>query len=179
MLHIINCVGITMIGLYLALVFTDLGLWLERIWYRRKILSWKKVPNRNPDGSFNFIAPPIMDRLHLWRTRWFEVGIHHLQSADTMTLGLHDHPWDFWSIVLWGAYWEQYREPWFGGLKGFTDKIRRRGWLSSAFHKCTYQHAIIGVECSRRFRSWGCLTLVITSRRKHKWGFPEKGVIIG
>lgn len=37
---------------------------------------------------------------------WGTVRLHHIMRSDADPHP-HDHPWDFWSIILWGSYEEE------------------------------------------------------------------------
>lgn len=50
------------------------------------------------------------DTLHFQRFRllalpWFSIFLHRLLASD-VDKHLHDHPWDFVSLILWGSYTE-------------------------------------------------------------------------
>jgi len=59
---------------------------------------------------------PYMRRWVL-RTSWGDLRLHHILRSDS-DREYHDHPFDFWSFILWGGYWEHsahYPEgKWFG-----------------------------------------------------------------
>jgi len=61
----------------------------------------RQVIERNGD--------PYMIRFRLIQTPWFAVYLHHILRSD-VDIDLHDHPWNFWSIMLSGGYWEQVRD---------------------------------------------------------------------
>lgn len=48
---------------------------------------------------------PYMERFHLLRGRRQSIRLHHLLTDDP-DRDLHDHPWDFTSLLLTGAYRE-------------------------------------------------------------------------
>ena len=63
-----------------------------RVWWRRMRL-------RRADGAV------YLDR---WGIECRSVGIFlHRMAAPDPGLDLHDHPWDFWSLILWGGYFEE------------------------------------------------------------------------
>lgn len=168
--------------LVLAIVFTPLGPAIGNRWACRSLWKWKLVPQRRADGTMDYNAPPIMRRWHIlravvtWRGRQYgrEFAFHFLMNADNLALGLHDHPWDFWSIVLRGWYVEMYHDRQVDDEgRIYVGGQRRRPWLSSASHPATFTHAIIDVAPR------GCLTFVVTSPRIQAWGFPDRGIVIG
>lgn len=74
----------------------------------------------------------------------------------------HDHPWPFWSLILWGGYWEHTPEGkrWYGPLR-----LLRR--------PAEWRHR---VELPRGRKCW---TLIWCGPRVRSWGFvcPNKGWI--
>ena len=101
---------------------------------------------------------PYLTRRTLFASPWRTVYLHQFHRSDEGTI-LHDHPWDFVSVILWGGYWEWTLRP---------DGEQRREWIFPG-------------EVLRRPANWahrvevnpGCLpwTLVIVTERKRKWGF--------
>jgi hypothetical protein len=85
----------------------------------------------------------------------------------------HDHPWDFWSLVVWGGYVEHvynmvakevHREP-----RHFPWHVHRK-LLALDFRDATHMHR---VHTLFKGVSW---TLVMTSGRQREWGFwTDKG----
>ncbi len=47
-----------------------------------------------------------MRRLNILLTPWFSVKLHFIYRPDEQRGDLHDHPWNFLSLVLWGSYVE-------------------------------------------------------------------------
>ena len=97
-------------------------------------------------------------RLHFRRWRlfacpWFDVCLHNFQRADKDE-HLHDHPWDFVSIVLKGSYIEESEA---------GPSFRRA--LSIARKKATDLHKVAFLEAPS---VW---TLVIRSPRRREWGY--------
>lgn len=133
-------------------------MWEDRTWLR-----WKMIPKR--DGS----SDPLMYRFHILRTPWFRLALHKIVAPDGLEFGLHDHPWHFWSIVLRGGYLERYSTP-SPLFQGPSSRYRAVG--SFAYHPASYTHAIVSVDGP-------CYTFVVTSGRVAKWGFPEKGIVVG
>lgn len=140
---------------------------LRKCWNARKLWRWYYIPQRNSKDA-------LMRRIHLLETPWRDFGLHVLLRADDESFGMHDHPWDFWSIVLWGGYWERFRHAHPDmGPNVFLDTDRYRGWFSRMSHEATYQHMIIGTRRNRP-----CITFWISTKRKRVWGFPSVGLQI-
>lgn len=99
-------------------------------------------------------------RYLLFKTPWFFCYLHKIYKADE-DLHLHNHPWKFWGIVLWGGYEEQ-----------LPEGVNQRGWLScgggdnSSFHKIKYL-----------FKN-PTITLFFTGVKTYDWGYmTSEGVI--
>ncbi len=104
---------------------------------------------------------PLLIRWILVRVPLFGIYLHKLCRSD-YDRALHDHPWPFVSIVLWGGYWEvhdqstQDRPVWLW-----------RGAGSVAYRPADWRHRIV-LNCP----AW---TLILVGRRCRPWGFwlPE------
>lgn len=115
-----------------------------------------------------FLAKEIKSKagvLHFqrWRivyTPWFAVYIHRIFKSDS-DLFMHDHPWDYFSMVLFGSYNEITPDTMRPGqgknvilLPGFCSRRK-----AEAFHK-------IG-----SLNTKSVTTLFVTGRRRRDWGF--------
>ena len=84
--------------------------------------------------------------IYLIYTPWFTVSLNRFNFGDH-TPFLHDHPWHFFSIMLWGEYTEEInRAPW------ETDETRshRRRWLSGHRMKRNWAHQVREVHPKRK-----------------------------
>jgi hypothetical protein len=97
------------------------------------------------DGS------PYLARYHLLNRPWFGIKLHHILRSDE-DRHLHDHPWDFVSIILWQGYIEHTET---GAKRIRAGRIVR--------HQATDAHRL---ELQRP--AW---TLVFTRGVTHEWGF--------
>lgn len=115
-------------------------------------------------------------------TRWTLLGkrfgqggklyLHCFHRGDAESY-FHDHPWPFWSLILWGGYWE------FTPGKGATwapscpvgQHRRWYGPLRLLRRPAQWRHRV-ELPAGRR-----CWTLVWTGARERSWGFwcPAKG----
>lgn len=136
------------------------------------------LPHAKGDGEFapwqfctRFDIPDRADPTRTYLTRWrifqcpwFALYLHRINLPDADE-HMHDHPWNFASIVLRGGYDElvRTRAHWPPSKTGQYG--RRRGWLSVGFTGIDTAHKIV-----RLYRSptW---TLVLTGRRVKTWGF--------
>lgn len=92
----------------------------------------------------------------LW-TPWFGVYIHRIYKADDDKF-LHDHPWDYFSMILKGSYTEMYCNV----IVNYTRRLDPGNW---GFNKATRFHKIYELN------SESVTTLFITCRRKRDWGY--------
>jgi hypothetical protein len=74
---------------------------------------------------------PYMERFALFETPWISARIHHIASPD-LDRDMHDHPWNFASLVLSGGYTEARptfpRHPqWIDGLEDRSYARREAG----------------------------------------------------
>lgn len=134
----------------------------------RKTGLWRRMRLRRADGQV------YLDRWGLGHDRIGRVLVHRMQAPDP-GVDLHDHPWWFVSIVLWGGYTEQralireapelaqWAERWPTTCRRGVENERRVGSVQSMrLDEC---HSI--TELRRRT----CWTLVIGGPRRRGWGF--------
>lgn len=133
----------TMIDVYLIRFFN----WL-----------WKLIGGKPNENPFYFVltgvrGDPYMFRYYLLRIRAlnFKVHLHHIVRSDE-DYWLHDHPWNFVSIVLWEGYTEE-------TLTG-TRRIRAGQVVR---HRQRDAHRL-----TLRRPAW---TLCFVTGKKKKWGF--------
>lgn len=120
------------------------------------------------DGSL------YMERFALFSFPGFAARLHHIVREDR-DRHLHDHPWDFWSIMLPGGSYVEARpydvdDPlWIGEEEVTVETVRLPG--SIAFRRATDRHKITAVTGE----VW---TLFITGPYKNQWGFfTRKGKV--
>lgn len=115
---------------------------------KKRILGFirKKVITRNDNERY-------LVRYSIFSCRWFAVKIHNILLSDDDCL--HDHPWKFYSLILWGGYIEH------------TEKGKR------IYHPGNF--LIRPAEFKHRLEicqpAW---SLVITFKKVRKWGFWTK-----
>lgn len=100
-----------------------------------------------------------LDRLSLVRTPWFSIKLHRIYRPDRQR-DLHDHPWNFLSLVLRGSYVEDV--PCKNPASPFTDSRRVRWWN---WKRAEDRHSIREVS---RSPVW---TLVFCGPKRREWGF--------
>lgn len=110
-------------------------------------------------GDWAAYASHIGDYMHRWilRTPWGTLRLHRILREDT-DRDLHDHPFDFASLVVSGGYVEVSR----GTSRGLVVRVRRPG--SVARRRAEDAHAIREVFP-------GTWTLVLSGAYRRKWGY--------
>ena len=88
-------------------------------------------------------------------TRWGGVLLHKFEASDDTSLGLHDHPWDFLTVILFRGYDEL--------RAGGAVKRRLPGTIS--YRRAETLHAI---RLRNARPSW---SVCIIGRRRRSWGF--------
>jgi hypothetical protein len=131
--------------------------------YRYAFWRWQDIP----DGRDNAV---YLRKLYLIRTPLFQVSLHWIRRPDPGR-DLHDHPRNFVSVILRGAYAEESprgSEPLWIELEDGRPHmntrwtIRRQG--SVAYRRATDPHRIAMV-------SPDTLTLVLWGPKRRPWGF--------
>lgn len=70
------------------------------------VMDWRSViAGLAPDVISGRDGAPYMERYHLRYESDFSVRVHHILASDS-DRDLHDHPWDFSSLLLEGSYRE-------------------------------------------------------------------------
>lgn len=128
---------------------------------------WRRLRLRRADGRV------YLDR---WGLAWDRVGrifIHRMTAPDP-GIDLHDHPWSFLTVVLWGGYVEQ---------RANIREAQDLAVIADAYPTCTrgvieerrpFRPRVMRLdEChtiSHLLRR-SCWTLVIGGPRRRRWGF--------
>lgn len=120
---------------------------------------------------------PYLIRWHLLHTKWFRIMLHHIISSDP-SFCPHDHPWNFWSIILRGGYVEHvYHVDFPTGVFGAIDMVGGR-WRTITWYPAgrllrrpagTVHRLVLPLH------STGCWSLVVTGQKKRPWGFWSVG----
>ena len=105
---------------------------------------------------------PYMVRYKVFRCRWFKIFLHHILRSDEDE-ELHDHPWNFVSLILWEGYHEINSRP---GLPGVPDWPRRIRAMNVVRHRAADAHRLILDR-----PAW---TLVAVTGKNRHWGFWAK-----
>lgn len=127
-------------------------------WFARKFLLVKEIVSKQGVVYFR--------RYRLLQTPWFAVYVHQICRSDE-DKDPHDHPWNFTSVILEGAYQE---DSWYPPN---FDKMQIKNYYSGDVieHKAEDAHKL-------RLISSEVWTLVFTSGRERVWGYQtDKGWI--
>lgn len=130
-------------------LFSGFADWLIE---RAKRRPYRKGHLFHADGSL------YMGRYCLFESRWLSARVHHIATAD-LDRHMHDHPWNFVSLVLRGGYLElrpAEREPCFitvskpRGLVWEDEQVERSRMTQRlcgdlAFRRATDRHRIVSV----------------------------------
>ncbi|MCA9361784.1 hypothetical protein KC906_00265 [Candidatus Kaiserbacteria bacterium] len=139
-------------------------------WFKRYCQKFRYVI-KNDEGE------PYLVRYRLWQSKHgVNVYLHHILRSD-YDRALHDHPFDFVTILLWGSYiewqphWckmffdspvERQTEP--AGNRSFVQVRTHRGWLSVIRHKATDPHRL-------ELRNGKVWSLFLRGPKVREWGF--------
>jgi hypothetical protein len=94
-----------------------------------------------------------MERFWILRTPWLSARIHRILRSDH-DRDLHDHPWDYASVILRGGYFEI-----------TADGERWYGPGSIVFRRADHLHRLVLREGS------STTTLFVHRRKTRDWGF--------
>lgn len=111
------------------------------------------VPDYDSDGDY-------LVRLRIIQTPLFGIYLHRFDGPDPRPT-LHDHPWNFTSIVLRGGYVERRLDP----ITMEVNETHRVRWTNRI--KTHDAHAIMRLL---RVPTW---TLMLVGRRVRTWGYLE------
>ena len=112
----------------------------------------KEIKSKNGEVHFR--------RWEILKTRWGSIWLHAIYKAD-QDKHLHNHPWDFKSLVLKGSYLEQTEK---GIIKQHPGKFNSRN--GESYHKIL------------ELLSPVVYTLFFVSPIKREWGYNVDGKFI-
>lgn len=141
-----------------------------------KLLKWLlKLITLKPHFIIGGFAAPYMLRWFLIpRNPWFNVYLHKFLRDDD-DRALHDHPWNFLSFMLKGAYVET--RP-CGFMGGRYVEHRQRCAPSIAYRRATDRHCVTLLK-DQAGNPIPCWTVVVTGPKLREWGFwCPKGFVV-
>lgn len=122
---------------------------------------WRQLLSGRPHQIItNDVGVPYLERWYVFpKNRWFKVYVHRFLRSDE-DRALHDHPWDFVSVILRGRYIE-HREQ--GSTLRLPFSVAYRP--AETRHRVQlYRNLVTGIEDP-------CLTLIVTGPKVREWGF--------
>jgi hypothetical protein len=129
--------------------------------YQQSFMEWFRVLiSGKPHFYIGGDVRPYMLRWYLIpRNRWLNIYLHKFVRDDD-DRALHDHPWSFVSIILWGQYTEITEVGSAGSVRGFLDV---------AYRPADHRHRVVLDQ--KDGRPVPCWTLVFTGSKTRTWGF--------
>jgi len=118
--------------------------------------KWFDIPDRNDPSQV------YLRRLRVFQTPWLAMYVHWIFLPDGARAP-HDHPWNFWSLILRGGYSEMFY-PYPHVARDLH--MHAREWNRWSWHKMPREsaHNILTLQP-------GTITLVFTGKRRRVWGF--------
>lgn len=135
---------------------------LEKICQRRVVIRDSVLADR----------PAYMIRYILVKNPWFSIYAHRFLRSDIDTH--HDHPWNFFTLVLAKGYVEEIMEP--DQNRGLLAPrtVRRAPW-SLAYRKAETIHRVMLPRNYLESEQLDApLTICLMLRRRRVWGFIEQ-----
>lgn len=151
----------------------------------QKFLYRNGHKNNSPRWAFmeGFHVPDIDNpsKTYLWRLRivgtpWFSIFVHKIMLPDNRPV-LHDHPWNFFSVVIKGGYMEFVPGPFYATskvVKRFNKKTVKQATHSSRYVDDAgwdVEKSLHWIAVLDRVPTW---TLVFAGRRKRTWGYYDQ-----
>lgn len=140
--------------------WSELIAWIAfRVWIKWHLLPYRLI-DVDPDEG------PLLIRFYIFTCQRFSIYLHLLNRSDTAR-AMHDHPWNFWSLILSGKYYEHVPNRKNLVLEkspiGSTVIVRTAG--NFFWRPATWVH--------RLAMDAPCWTLVFHGRTVRTWGFVE------
>jgi hypothetical protein len=117
------------------------------------------------DGKTN---PVYLIRYSLFSCPWFSVKLHRIFLSDDDCM--HDHPWSFLSIILWGGYFEH--KPFV--MQGYTQSVAIGSGLTvKKWHRAgsILWRPAPSIHKLEIPEGKSATTLVVTFAKRYNWGF--------
>ena len=116
---------------------------------------------------------PDKTYLRRWRviqTPWFAIYLHKIFLPDR-DRPMHDHPFNFWSLILKGGYEERVNRTVWQAELGWENMVITNSWRAWSWHKMSI------IDCHNIDRLYESPTwsLVFVGRRQKDWGFVVPG----
>jgi hypothetical protein len=125
------------------------------------IVSWlKTLLSGKPHQMIGGEDDPYMLRWHLVRLKKLPRVYLHKFLRDDDDRAMHDHPWWFFSFMVYGSYNEV--------LPG--NIIKRRSAPSICFRNASHIHRV-ALDRDASGKPVPCWTIVVTGTKVRSWGF--------
>lgn len=122
---------------------------------KQRLLNWLRAWLWEHSSPY-FDLPGYMRRRWVFVCPWFSVRIHHILRSDS-DRALHDHPFNYGSLILRGGYWEHLADgsrTWYGPGSLRFAKAEQLHRLELPINTTTWSLFFIG----KRRRDWGFQT---------------------
>lgn len=116
-----------------------------------------------PDEVIHRSDMPYLERYYIVKSRILTVYLHKFTAPDRDP-DPHDHPWDFVSFILSGAYDEDIYH--IRGLAVGCSRVRRKSG-DIVFRRAEFVHRIASLDPDVN----GVITIVVCGPRRRRWGF--------
>lgn len=117
------------------------------------MIKTKIIYGCEADGGAN---EAYMTRITFFEKPWGQLCLHIIHRSD-WARDLHDHPWNFISLVLWRGYYE------------ISPKSRKRKFpFMLLFRRATWIHRV------ELIKNKPAITLVFMFKKLRNWGFHTK-----
>ena len=114
---------------------------------------------------------PYLTRWFLFRKEWMAIFLHRFHRSDE-DRALHDHPWNFITLILWRGYHEHMDYKMKAAECHWLRICKRRWPLMILYRPAYHRHR---VELINGKEAW---TLVIRFRKIREWGFWPNGEFV-
>ncbi len=131
--------------------------WLGHLFLKRDVIYGCEL-NGNKDTAY-------LTRWTLWQGPKGQQLLLHIFHTSDHARELHNHPWDFWSLILWRGYWERSQTGLLDSDGEPETVLKWFGPLSFRFCPAHHAHRVILDQGKR------AITLVWTGPKKAAWGF--------
>lgn len=114
---------------------------------------------KSKEGTLHF------QRYLIWENRFFNLYLHKIYEPDKDPF-IHNHPWNFFGIILSGSYTEE-RDPIFN-----KNILKKRNPFSILMGGVGYFHKIKTIHEP-------VTTLFFTGKKRYPWGYKDiKGLFV-
>lgn len=143
-------------------------------WAEKRGRVFKITGTAGPDDVY-------LIRYYIIKSRWFNFFVHQFLRSDRDDL--HDHPWDFCTYLVSGAYTENKYNPKTGQVEATRRENILHGMCNAnrlVFRKATDQHQVVVDRDLKEYqKDLAATTLFFSGPTKREWGFIKEEEIVG